>query len=117
MKVPIDYMNSGPFFLFLVPVFFFFQGVALDDPLIRYSTYWFLLVCFGWFVKWWSTLHRNQGSFLFAPPPLDWSEQVVLITGGSCRFCYILWSIDDTSQALLASANCWQIRWQYETSQ
>ncbi|KAL1685740.1 hypothetical protein GGG16DRAFT_65684 [Schizophyllum commune] len=73
----------GPFFLFLVPVFFFFQGVPLDDPLIRYSTYWFLLVCFGWFVKWWSTLHRNQGSFLFAPPPLDWSEQVVLITGGA----------------------------------
>lgn len=35
------------------------------------------------FVKWYSRLYRNQGSLIFAPPRLDWSEQVVILTGGS----------------------------------
>lgn len=36
-------------------------------------------------LKWLSTLYRNQRSLFFAPEPLDWSEQIVLITGGT--FC------------------------------
>jgi len=34
-------------------------------------------------LKWYSRLYRNQGSFLFGPGPLDWGEQIVLITGGA----------------------------------
>ncbi|TRM68197.1 hypothetical protein BD626DRAFT_450552 [Schizophyllum amplum] len=79
----LSHTAFGPFFLFLVPAFFFFQGAPLSDPLIVYSFYWFLAVCAFWLIKWSSTLYRNQGSFLFGPPPLDWGEQVVLITGGS----------------------------------
>lgn len=28
-------------------------------------------------------LYRNHENFFFGSPPLDWSEQVVVITGGS----------------------------------
>lgn len=35
------------------------------------------------FLKWISQLYRNQGSFFFKPEPLDWSEQIVVITGGT----------------------------------
>ena len=31
-----------------------------------------------------STSYRNQQSLFSAPKPLDWSEQIVLITGGTC---------------------------------
>lgn len=33
-------------------------------------------------LKWYSRLYRNQGSLLFGPGPLDWGEQIVVITGG-----------------------------------
>lgn len=36
------------------------------------------------FVKWYSLLYRNQGSLLFGPGPLDWGEQIVVVTGGAC---------------------------------
>jgi hypothetical protein len=28
-------------------------------------------------------LYKNQGNLLFAPKPLDWDEQIVVITGGA----------------------------------
>jgi NAD(P)-dependent dehydrogenase (short-subunit alcohol dehydrogenase family) len=34
-------------------------------------------------IKWYSRLYRNQGSLFFRPPPLEWSEQIVIITGGA----------------------------------
>ena len=34
------------------------------------------------FFKWYSRLYRNQGSLLFGPPRLDWSDQLVVVTGG-----------------------------------
>lgn len=33
-------------------------------------------------MKWYSKIYENQGSLLFAPVPFDWSEQIVVITGG-----------------------------------
>jgi len=73
----------SPFFLFLQPVFFFFHGSKLTDtPVVVSSVYWALVSLF-WFLKWYSRLYRNQGSLLFGPGPLDWGEQIVLITGGA----------------------------------
>lgn len=37
-------------------------------------------------IKWISKLYRNQGNLLFASPPMDWDEQIVVVTGGKC--CY-----------------------------
>jgi hypothetical protein len=34
-------------------------------------------------------LYRNQASILFGPPPLDWGEQVVVITGGAFRLFFL----------------------------
>jgi len=34
-------------------------------------------------LKWYSRLYRNQGNLLFGPGPLDWGEQIVLVTGGA----------------------------------
>jgi len=42
-----------------------------------------LLVSLFWFIKWCSLLYRNHENFFFGSPPLDWSEQIVVITGGS----------------------------------
>jgi len=50
-------------------------------------------------VKWCSLLYRNQGSLFFGPAPLDWSDQVVVITGGrfvigscGCPIAKSIWS-------------------------
>ncbi|KAH9999947.1 retinal short-chain dehydrogenase/reductase [Russula vinacea] len=73
----------SPFFLFLLPSFFFFQGHNLTDvPVLATSVYWVLVSSF-WFLKWYSRLYRNQGSLLFGPGAADWGEQIVLITGGA----------------------------------
>ena len=38
---------EGPFFIFLVPVFFSFRGMALDSPVIKYTAvYWALVSAF-----------------------------------------------------------------------
>lgn len=34
------------------------------------------------FIKWISKLYRNQGNLIFAPKPMDWDEQIVVVTGG-----------------------------------
>jgi NAD(P)-dependent dehydrogenase (short-subunit alcohol dehydrogenase family) len=73
----------GPFFLFFVPVFYFFQGAHLFDLTVVLSALYFVAVSLFWFIKWYSRLYRNQGSLLFAPPRIDWSNEVVLITGGA----------------------------------
>jgi len=79
----LSHTAFSPFFIFFVPVFYIFQGVKLHDPpVVLASGYWVLISAF-WFVKWYSTLYRNQGSLLFGPGPLDWGEQIVLITGGA----------------------------------
>ena len=28
-------------------------------------------------------MYRNQGSLFYRPPPLDWSDQIVVVTGGA----------------------------------
>lgn len=46
IKYP-DAGPSGPFFLFLLPVFFFFQGHKLNDtPILISSLYWVLVSSF-----------------------------------------------------------------------
>ncbi|GBE79942.1 Dehydrogenase RED2 [Sparassis crispa] len=73
----------SPFFTFLFPVFFLFQGLHWSDPAVLATVGYNLVLCAFWFLKWCSRLYRNQGSLLFGQPPLDWGEQVVVITGGS----------------------------------
>jgi NAD(P)-dependent dehydrogenase (short-subunit alcohol dehydrogenase family) len=73
----------SPFFVFFVPVFYIFQGARFSDRIIVVSFVYYLVISLFWFVKWYSKLYRNQGSLLFRPKPLDWSDQVVLITGGA----------------------------------
>ncbi|KAK1228442.1 hypothetical protein PQX77_008505 [Marasmius sp. AFHP31] len=73
----------SPFFVFFVPVFYFFQGAKLTDPIIVTSAIYYVFLCVIWFTKWSSRLWRNQGSLLFAPPRFDWGEQIVVITGGA----------------------------------
>jgi len=73
----------SPFFLFFIPVFYFFQGASLFDPIVVLSTGYLVAVSLFWLIKWSSTLYRNQGSLFFAPPRIDWSNEIVLITGGA----------------------------------
>jgi len=73
----------SPFFTVLVPAFFFAQGESYTGPAVIGATVYFLLVSLFWLVKWCSLLYRNKASFFFSQPPLDWSHQVVVITGGS----------------------------------
>lgn len=100
--------RTGPFFLFLFPVFFFFQGNKLEDPSILLSSAYLVLVSLfcasspihyklvanprflPGFSKWYSRLYRNQGSLLFGPGAVDWGEQIVLITGGACQLQFTL---------------------------
>ncbi|KAF9263713.1 NAD(P)-binding protein [Marasmius fiardii PR-910] len=73
----------SPFFIFFIPVFYFFQGLALDHPIIIISSVYWVVLCVFLFMRWASILWRNQGNLLFAPPRFDWGEQVVVITGGA----------------------------------
>ncbi|KAH0839835.1 retinal short-chain dehydrogenase reductase [Lanmaoa asiatica] len=73
----------SPFFTVFIPVFYFFHGRGVLTPAVINSACYCAIVCVFWLLKWLSTLYRNQGSLLLAPEPLDWSEQIVLITGGS----------------------------------
>ncbi|KAF9481842.1 retinal short-chain dehydrogenase/reductase [Pholiota conissans] len=73
----------SPFFIFFMPIFYYFQGFQLDHPKIVYSSIYWIFISLFWFVKWYSKLYRNQGSLLFGPSAFDWSEEIVIITGGS----------------------------------
>ncbi|EKM79866.1 hypothetical protein AGABI1DRAFT_113127 [Agaricus bisporus var. burnettii JB137-S8] len=73
----------SPFFTSFVPVFYFFQGAKLTDPIVVNSALYCLAVCLFRLLTWISTLYRNQRSIFSAPSLLDWGEQIVVITGGS----------------------------------
>jgi len=73
----------SPFFVFFIPIFYVFQGAKVTDPIIITSAIYYVAISIFWFGKWYSRLYRNQGSLLFGPGPLDWGEQIVVITGGS----------------------------------
>jgi len=73
----------SPFFVFFIPIFCIFQGNKLSDPIIIYTSIYYVLLAAFWFIKWYSRLYRNQGSLFFRPAPLEWSDQIVVITGGA----------------------------------
>lgn len=94
----------SPFFTGMIPVFCYFHvGTVKDDTVVSSFCYFLLVASFCTsivlsasrsgsrvlnnpsvgFIKWCSLLYRNHENFFFGSPPLDWSEQVVVITGGS----------------------------------
>ncbi|KAG5654612.1 hypothetical protein H0H81_011587 [Sphagnurus paluster] len=73
----------GPFFLFFIPIFYVFQGAQFTDPVVVYSSIYWVVVSLFWFTKWVSRLYRNQGSLLFGPGRFNWGDQIVVVTGGS----------------------------------
>ncbi|KDQ64381.1 hypothetical protein JAAARDRAFT_28003 [Jaapia argillacea MUCL 33604] len=73
----------SPFFLSFIPIFYLFQGYDVYGKIIVSSTAYVVAVSLFWGVKWYSRLYRNQASLFYGPPPLDWSEQIVVVTGGS----------------------------------
>ncbi|KAL9713142.1 hypothetical protein Ac2012v2_004383 [Leucoagaricus gongylophorus] len=73
----------SPFFTFFIPLFYLSQGEQITSKSFSYSAAHFVVVSAFWFIKWISLLYKNQGNFFLAPEPLDWSEQIVVITGGS----------------------------------
>ncbi|EIM85656.1 retinal short-chain dehydrogenase/reductase [Stereum hirsutum FP-91666 SS1] len=82
----IKVMNNtllSPFFCFLIPVFFMFQGYTTSDLPVLVPFGWVGALAAFWGLKWYSRLYRNQGSLLFGPAALDWGEQIVVVTGGS----------------------------------
>ncbi|GJE84323.1 retinal short-chain dehydrogenase/reductase [Phanerochaete sordida] len=73
----------SPFFVFFIPVFYYFQGSRWPSPVLVLSSGYYLVVAAFWFIRWYSRLYRNQGSLLFKPARFDWGEQIVVVTGGS----------------------------------
>ncbi|KAF9464869.1 retinal short-chain dehydrogenase/reductase [Collybia nuda] len=73
----------SPFFIFLIPIFYIFQGAKITDPIIVLSAIYYTAISLFWFSQWYSRLYRNQGSLFFGPGRFDWGEQVVVITGGA----------------------------------
>jgi short-subunit dehydrogenase len=73
----------SPVFVFFIPVFYVFQGLSIYSAPVVVPAVYCVFVSTFWGLKWYSRLYRNQASLLFGPPPLDWGEQVVLITGGA----------------------------------
>ncbi|KAL5530289.1 hypothetical protein ACEPAF_6546 [Sanghuangporus sanghuang] len=82
MKVLAQTVFS-PFFIFFIPVFYRFQGFEFDHPVFIYSAIYFFIISAFWSLKWFSRLYRNGGDLFFAPPRLDWGEQIIVVTGGS----------------------------------
>jgi len=73
----------SPFFVFFIPIFYIFQGAKFSDNIVVASAIYWVVISTFWSIKWVSKLYRNQGSFVLRPPTLDWSEQIVVITGGA----------------------------------
>ncbi|KAI0960464.1 hypothetical protein AcW1_004970 [Taiwanofungus camphoratus] len=73
----------SPFFTFFIPVFYYFHGARWPDAILVFTVGYNVAVSAFWFLKWCSRLYRNQGSLLFGPAPMDWGEQIVIVTGGS----------------------------------
>lgn len=105
----------SPFFTGMIPVFFYFHVGTLKNDTVVGSFYYFLLVSsfcgstissiragsvfknrnIG-FIKLCSRAHRNRESIFFRSPPLDWSDQVVVITGGSSALSTMISCRDGT---------------------
>lgn len=79
----LSHTAFSPFFTFFIPLFYLSQGEQITSKSVIYSASHCAAVSAFWFIKWISLLYRNQGNLFFAPEPLDWSEQIVVITGGS----------------------------------
>ncbi|EMD40937.1 hypothetical protein CERSUDRAFT_149498 [Gelatoporia subvermispora B] len=79
----LSHTAFSPFFTFFIPVFYYFQGARWSSPVLVLSAGYYVAVSAFWFLKWYSQLYRNQGSLFFGHRPLDWHEQIVVITGGS----------------------------------
>ncbi|EIW82293.1 retinal short-chain dehydrogenase reductase [Coniophora puteana RWD-64-598 SS2] len=73
----------SPFFTFFVPIFYIFQGYSYNSNVVLAPTAYCAAISAFWALKWLSRLYRNQASLFFAPPRLDWAEEIVVITGGS----------------------------------
>jgi len=73
----------SPFFTGMIPIFYYFHVGTVKNDTVVGSFFYFLLVSSFWFTRWCSLLYRNRENFFFGSPPLDWSEQVVVITGGA----------------------------------
>lgn len=73
----------SPFFVFLIPCFYFFQGAKFTDSVFILSAAYYVFVAFFWFGRWYSLLYRNQGSLLYGPGNFNWGDQIVVVTGGS----------------------------------
>ncbi|KAJ7068544.1 retinal short-chain dehydrogenase/reductase [Mycena amicta] len=73
----------SPFFVMLIPTFYIFQGAKITDFEVVSSAVYLLGICSFWAIKWLSHLQYNKTSFLYAPRPLEWSDQIVVITGGA----------------------------------
>ncbi|KAJ6515643.1 retinal short-chain dehydrogenase/reductase [Mycena sanguinolenta] len=73
----------SPFFVMLVPTFYIFQGAKFTDNIVIFSAAYYVFVASFWAIKWISRLYSNQGNLLYAPRPLEWSDQIVVITGGA----------------------------------
>ncbi|KZT70370.1 retinal short-chain dehydrogenase/reductase [Daedalea quercina L-15889] len=79
----LSHTMLSPFFMFWLPVLFWFHGVPYTDPVLVGTSAYVIGVTIFWFLKWYSRLYRNQGSLLYGPGPFDWGEQIIVITGGS----------------------------------
>ena len=90
----------SPFFTGMIPVFYYFHvGTLKNDTVVSSFCYFLLvssfcasaLICAAsvlnnrkiGLIKLCSRAYRNHVNILSRSPPLDWSEQVVVITGGS----------------------------------
>ncbi|KAF8914210.1 retinal short-chain dehydrogenase/reductase [Gymnopilus junonius] len=73
----------SPFFVGIIPIFYIFQGARPSDSIVISSAIYWVVICAFWSFKWFSQLYRNQGSLVLRPMPLDWSEQIVVVTGGA----------------------------------
>ncbi|KAJ7232202.1 retinal short-chain dehydrogenase/reductase [Mycena haematopus] len=73
----------SPFFVALIPTFYVFQGAKITDNIVLFSAAYYVFVASFWAIKWISRLYSNQGSLFYAPRPFEWSDQIVVITGGA----------------------------------
>lgn len=74
----------SPFFTIFVLIFYLSQGHSIKSSSVWYSfLYWAAISAFR-SLRWLSKVYRNGiPSLPLLRKPLDWSEQIVLITGGS----------------------------------
>ncbi|KAJ3479327.1 hypothetical protein NLI96_g9138 [Meripilus lineatus] len=82
----LSHTAFSPFFTSFIPTFYFFQGARWPDRVLVLSVAYCILVSAFSVIRvreWYSLLYRNQGKLLYAPPALDWGEQLVVVTGGS----------------------------------